>query len=705
MYLKSLTVTNFRKFENENNTVHFVASNDSEIEGSDSSSSNNVASATTLIVGKNNSGKTTVTKALDKLLNDSNKVVGNDFNFFYLNRLLKEYILSSEIKETPILLFKLSVCVDVSSEVLVTNVRDFMDIDSDSTGVKELTISIKYQIKEVEIFKEKLIKILDKKYPSKLLFNKFLELINNTDFKVIYYDLHGSEVKNKNFKISSLIEVKLISANKNLHATNLSSVFNRIIKNRYESDSALSELETLVEYIDNLNEKITDGISENHNGLVNDVLKQVESSDHLKVELSSDLTFDKLMTNLIKHEYSEFGLSIPENQFGLGYTNLMNILGEIIEYVEKYPLDSAQSKINLICIEEPETFMHPQMQESFIKFIDDAVKHLLGASVSKKLNSQLVITTHSSHILNSKIHSSNSFDNINYIALENGKSSIVRLNDTSVSGDDVFEEGGEETESDYNKRKSNELKFIKKHIKYKVSELFFSDAVIFVEGITEETLLNYYIDQNEDLNKYYISICNINGAHGLVYLPLIKLLKIPILIITDLDIKRSTAEKKALSQIISIKDKKTTNTTIHKFNSKNESIKDIVGYFTEGNLRGVFQKDQVEGYYATSFEEALILQNYDNEILNKVISKTKPKIYKEIVGKEVANQDRSQLKVSSFKLQKKLSDSKSDFANNMLYEFFVRDEGEELPVLPQYIQDGLFWLGFKVAESLSMGES
>lgn len=165
MHLKSLTVTNFRKFENENNTVHFVASNVSEIEGSDSSSSNNVASATTLIVGKNNSGKTTVTKALDKLLNDSNKVVGNDFNFFYLNRLLKEYILSSEIKETPILSFKLSVCVDVSSEVLVTNVRDFMDIDSDSTGVKELTISIKYQIKEVEIFKEKLIKILDKKHP------------------------------------------------------------------------------------------------------------------------------------------------------------------------------------------------------------------------------------------------------------------------------------------------------------------------------------------------------------------------------------------------------------------------------------------------------------------------------------------------------------------------------------------------------------
>ncbi|WP_410392096.1 ATP-dependent endonuclease [Enterobacter sp. CPE_E195] len=59
-------------------------------------------------------------------------------------------------------------------------------------------------------------------------------------------------------------------------------------------------------------------------------------------------------------------------------------------------------------------------------------------------------------------------------------------------------------------------------MKYKISELFFSDAVIFVEGITEETLINYYLEKHQKLSNHYISVFNINGAHGKLYLPLAK---------------------------------------------------------------------------------------------------------------------------------------------------------------------------------------
>ena len=41
------------------------------------------------------------------------------------------------------------------------------------------------------------------------------------------------------------------------------------------------------------------------------------------------------------------------------------------------------------------------------------------------------------------------------------------------------------------------MSFIKKHIKFKASELFFADAIIFVEGITEEVLLSYYISKDK----------------------------------------------------------------------------------------------------------------------------------------------------------------------------------------------------------------
>ena len=72
MHLKSLTITNFRKFETENNTVYFVASRANTTGETVPPSKNNVASDTTLIVRKNNSGKTTVTKALERLLDTNN---------------------------------------------------------------------------------------------------------------------------------------------------------------------------------------------------------------------------------------------------------------------------------------------------------------------------------------------------------------------------------------------------------------------------------------------------------------------------------------------------------------------------------------------------------------------------------------------------------------------------------------------------------
>jgi putative ATP-dependent endonuclease of OLD family len=86
MYLKSLKIKNFRKFGDKNNIVEFVGSKDISLK----SENINIAPSTTLIVGKNNSGKTTVTEALKKLTGKI-KFQENDFNFIYLSKLLDEY--------------------------------------------------------------------------------------------------------------------------------------------------------------------------------------------------------------------------------------------------------------------------------------------------------------------------------------------------------------------------------------------------------------------------------------------------------------------------------------------------------------------------------------------------------------------------------------------------------------------------------------
>ncbi|NMV21668.1 AAA family ATPase, partial [Vibrio parahaemolyticus] len=84
-----------------------------------------------------------------------------------------------------------------------------------------------------------------------------------------------------------------------------------------------------------------------------------------------------IIRRLIKYNFMDGEDYIPEDQFGLGYINLLNIIGEIIHFVDSYEDKSHFSRINLLFIEEPEAFMHPQMQEFFIKRIDDAVKKAL----------------------------------------------------------------------------------------------------------------------------------------------------------------------------------------------------------------------------------------------------------------------------------------------------------------------------------------
>ena len=99
--------------------------------------------------------------------------------------------------------------------------------------------------------------------------------------------------------------------------------------------------------------------------------------------------------------------------------------------------------------------------------------------------------------------------------------------------------------------------------------------------------------------------------------------------------------------------------------------------------------EEIEGYFATSLEESLILTNYNNDIINTTIKKIKPKIYKSILT--TAN-DKTKLIQSSYMLQRKLSDSKSDFANELLYQLSINEDETKLPKLPNYIEDALAWL-------------
>lgn len=731
MYLKSFKIKNFRKFGSENNRIEFVDAKSYHEQKQDEKI--NIAPTTTLIVGKNNSGKTTIISALDKLINKNGDYCANDFNFFYLKGLLDKYRNSSKSEQivTPYLEFEIEIGIENYSNDLITNIIPFMVLDNIDRS--EIKIIIKYELEDVETFNSEVEKIISiSNIPDNIKFKKFLELIDKSEFKIKYYN-SNNEVISK-FNINNLIELRAIKANNIQNEFSLTKAFSTIIKYQFNVlfEEGQQDIDSTLTI---MNSNLSALLDEKHTNAINKSLEKVESMDKLKVSLSSDITFQKLISELLKYEYIEQNNNIPENQFGLGYTNLMMIIADLIDYMEKYPDSSFNSKINLISIEEPETYMHPQMQELFIKNINDAIATLLEIK-NKNVNSQLIITTHSSHILNSKIHTGNTFNHINYVTIVENHAYIVNLHDDIITPRTPKKENQNKNKEVEIKDKEveNNLKFLKKHIKYKVSELFFSDAIVFVEGVTEETLIKYYIDQNINLKKYYISVFNIDGAHGLIYHQLISLLNIPALIITDLDIKRDEQEKDTFLQISELYDRLTTNKTIKKYNKDSDCLKDLPKFIEQNNLYLAYQGQKIEGYFATSFEEAYILTNYKNTIVNDVIKKMKPKIYRDILGdntraclktqfntdfnsfnsrlrfqkaskvsclkqnsvksilnKKFQTRPFESIKNNSYKLQRKLSDSKSEFANELLYKY-ITEEDKELPVLPLYIVNGLEWI-------------
>ena len=104
------------------------------------------------------------------------------------------------------------------------------------------------------------------------------------------------------------------------------------------------------------------------------------------------------------------------------------------------------------------------------------------------------------------------------------------------------------------------------------------------------------------------------------------------------------------------------------------------------------QIDAINGFYATSFEEAFILTNYNNKILNDTLHEIKPEIYTECTNNGQININKS------FELQRKLTNDKSRFANTLLFNML--SSADPTPKLPQYIEDAFFFCKKKNLEDL-----
>lgn len=200
-----------------------------------------ISKSSSLIVGKNNSGKSTIVKLLNTLQNTKsgsrNIFKHTDFNLKMLSDWYQENIESKseeEIKSIdkfPSMEFLLVLGIDDENDI-ISSFEDILilgGIDSDevqeNAEVAEVSINIKYEVADVVAFLEELVNIKtsyfdDREqrdgqylvYKKEIRYRKFLGLFSSNYFILNCYPL-GREEPAKEFSLSSLLKVETIEAN------------------------------------------------------------------------------------------------------------------------------------------------------------------------------------------------------------------------------------------------------------------------------------------------------------------------------------------------------------------------------------------------------------------------------------------------------------------------------------------------------------
>ena len=746
MYLKSLSIKNYRKYGEEVQVINFAHSKWPEISGNEEEpkkiniTEEYISKSSSLIVGKNNSGKSTIIKLLNTLQNsksgsrsifkytDFNLKMLSDWYHENIDNKSEEEIRNIDESAFPTLEFQLILGIDDGND-LISSFEDILVVSGIKTvethenqDIAEIPIYIKYEVADKVSFIEELIKIKtsyfdDKEqhdeqylnYKIELQYRQFLGLFSSNYFVLNFYPI-GRDEPAKEFSLSSLLKVDTIEANTVKNDKTLSQAYNKIVSTYIKNN----EIATIDNLLGKINYQVKDMVDSNIKNILQSAVSSIESTKNLKMNLHPDVTLEKIFANSIIYEYQEGNNNIPESQFGMGYTNLMVIIAKIVDYIELYSKKDINGSVNILCIEEPESFMHPQMQELFIKNISKAIATLLGKKQQLDVF-QIIITTHSTHILNSKIQSGNTLNNISYLGQAGANNIIKNISDDAiVSGRDIDKKAYE---------------YIKKYLRLEVSDIFFADAVILVEGVSEETYLRYEIDKHPTLKNHHIKVYRIDGAYAHQFISLLDLLKIKTVIFTDLDLKRSEDEKRVdikdndepdvipsnipdlNEKYQNIKSFLTTNGTIQYFIKKllnkeeakydeiNKKIVEILDNKEELIIEyeniSMYSQGKINGYYATSFEEAIVLTNSVDEEQNKY-KKSLIKLLKYVHPKmkyfEFLDEN-SEIANKSYMYQIKLSDGKSKFSTGIVYlsvDAEVSVPAKDFNIKrPKYIESGL----------------
>lgn len=373
----------------------------------------------------------------------------------------------------------------------------------------------------------------------------------------------------------------------------------------------------------------------------------------------------ELLQRITTATYCVDGYFLGEASQGLGYSNMIYIHLQLNEYESKID----KCKVNVFFVEEPESHMHPQMQQVFIKYL---IEHYNDGI-------QGLITTHSNEMVR--------VAGITHLrVIRRTGSFISELYDPSK----LIQELKKSDEAEDNLLAN----FYDWFFEIGYSELVFADKAIFYEGDTERLYIRKLLtlEKYKKLRQQYIAYIQVGGAYAKNYKKMIELLGIKSLIITDIDYDKDA------ESIGDINVSKTTNATIKDFYridnpNSDPKVEDLYAWkdskqniICGGLIYTCFQSDK-DGYSRT-LEEAMLSQFYKIDVTKSFTKKewmekrSEAQLNYVIPAKNVKDDDPIRLR----DILRSTAGSKTSF----MYSVIMQNHTEKTE--PDYIQGGLKWL-------------
>ncbi|MCQ1534807.1 AAA family ATPase [Methanosarcina sp. KYL-1] len=473
MYVSKLEISNFRNFQT--GVIEFTPK-------------------INVIIGHNNAGKTNLINALQLIFDHKNnraRLPIDDFN--------KEY---ADFSTPPEIIISVTLTEHNDSEDEKNVVYDWL-VKHDSPYEAKLTFNYflpegddycSYQ-KDIEEYKnddgtydrDKCWKLISKYYLPKYVSRiyggnpekkervdsewldkfdfQFLDAIRDAEKQMFY----GNNTILKNI-LSYFLDYDLTNGKKR---ANLSEETLRKVKDR-ENNFHSSGTNLLNSLIDRIKK-----------GEIIEYSKDTGARKGGEPDFDSDISEEDLLFAL-RLIVERNGYKIPISNNGLGYNNLLFIaliLSKIQMECSSYMGENAKV-FPILAIEEPEAHLHPSMQFSFLKFLQD--------NINKKQHvRQIFITTHSTHI-------TSAIDLDNLICLYEDIKGKINIGYPGKAF-------GEDTESKM---------YVQRFLDATKSNMLFADRILFVEGLAEQLLvpcLSAYLNKEEDLISKHVAIVSVDS--------------------------------------------------------------------------------------------------------------------------------------------------------------------------------------------------